>query len=92
MAVVYYAGHGIEVDGANFLIPVDAKLERDIDIEDEAIALERVVKILEPAKKLRLIILDACRDNPFARTMKRMMVSRSVGRGLASIEPPTPTR
>jgi len=89
MAVVFFAGHGIEVDGSNFLIPTDAKLERDIDIEDEAIALDRVVRMLEPAKKLRLVILDACRDNPFARTMKRTMVSRSVGRGLAKIEPPT---
>lgn len=89
MAVVFFAGHGIEVDGSNFLIPTDAKLERDIDIEDEAIALDRVVRMLEPAKKLRLVILDACRDNPFARTMKRTMVSRSVGRGLAKVEPPT---
>ena len=89
MAVVFYAGHGIEVDGSNFLIPTDAKLERDIDIEDEAIALDRVIRMLEPAKKLRLVILDACRDNPFARTMKRTMVSRAVGRGLAKIEPPT---
>jgi hypothetical protein len=89
MAVVFFAGHGIEVDGANFLIPTDAKLERDIDIEDEAIALDRVVRMLEPARKLRLVIVDACRDNPFARTMKRTMVSRSVGRGLAKVEPPT---
>jgi hypothetical protein len=89
MAVVYYAGHGIEVDGANFLVPTDARLERDIDVEDEAIALDRILKMLEPAKKLRLVILDACRDNPFVRTMKRTMASRSVGRGLASIEPPT---
>jgi Uncharacterized protein containing caspase domain len=63
IAVVYYAGHGIEVDGANYLIPVDAKLERDTDVYDEALSLERVLVAIEPARKLRLVILDACRDN-----------------------------
>ena len=67
IAVVYYAGHGIEVDGANYLIPVDAKLERDTDVYDEALSLDRVLIAIEPAKKLRLVILDACRDNPFAK-------------------------
>ena len=52
------------------------KLERDIDVEDEAISLDRIVRMLEPAKRLRLVILDACRDNPFARTMRRTMASR----------------
>jgi len=87
MAVVFYAGHGIEVDGTNFLIPTDAKLERDIDVEDEAISLDRLMKMVEPARKLRLVILDACRDNPFIKTMKRTMTSRSIGRGLAKVEP-----
>src|SRR5215472_13604258 len=71
IAVIYYAGHGIEIDGANYLIPVDAKLERDNDVFDEAFSLERVLIAVEPAKKLRLVILDACRDNPFAKTMKK---------------------
>ena len=75
MAVVFYAGHGIEVDGTNFLIPTDAKLERDIDVEDEAISLDRLMKMVEPARKLRLVILDACRDNPFIKTMKRTISS-----------------
>jgi uncharacterized caspase-like protein len=87
IAVIYYAGHGIEVDGANYLIPVDAKLERDTDIFDEAFSLDRVLVAIEPAKQLRLVILDACRDNPFSRTMKRMVASRGIGRGLARIEP-----
>lgn len=87
MAVVFYAGHGIEFDGVNYLIPVDATLARDIDIEDEALSLDRIMKLLEPAKKLRLVILDACRDNPFAGKMKRTMASRSLGRGLAKVEP-----
>jgi len=90
IAVIYYAGHGIEVDGTNYLIPVDAKLERDSDVYDEALSLDRVLVAVEPARKLRLVILDACRDNPFARTMKRALASRSISSGLAKIEPTSP--
>jgi uncharacterized caspase-like protein len=89
VAVIYYAGHGIEVDGSNYLIPVDAALDRDTDAYDEAIGLDRILQAIEPAKQLRLVILDACRDNPFAKTMKRMVASRSLGRGLARVEPAT---
>jgi uncharacterized caspase-like protein len=90
IAVVYYAGHGIEVDGANYLIPVDARLERDTDVFDEALSLDRVLVAIEPVKTLRLVILDACRDNPFAKTMKRTLATRSVGQGLAKVEPTSP--
>lgn len=90
IAVIYYAGHGIEVDGTNYLIPVDAAIERDTDAYDEAIALERILQAVEPARQLRLIILDACRDNPFARKMKRTLASRALGRGLAGVEPNQP--
>ncbi len=90
IAVVYYAGHGMEVDGANYLIPVDARLERDTDVYDEALSLDRILIAIEPAKKLRLVILDACRDNPFAKTMKRTVASRAIGQGLAKIEPTSP--
>jgi Uncharacterized protein containing caspase domain len=87
ISVVYYAGHGIEVDGTNYLVPADAKLLSDFDIEDETVSLDRVLKALDPVKRLKLVILDACRDNPFAKTMKRSVASRSIGRGLAQIEP-----
>ena len=90
IAVVYYAGHGIEVDGGNYLIPVDARLERDTDIYDEGLSLDRILIAIEPAKKLRLVILDACRDNPFSRTMKRTVASRAIGQGLAKVEPTSP--
>ena len=90
IAVVYYAGHGIEVDGTNYLIPVDAKLERDTDVYDEALSLERVLVAIEPAKRLRLVILDACRDNPFSKNMKRTVASRAIGQGLAKVEPASP--
>jgi formylglycine-generating enzyme required for sulfatase activity len=90
VAVVYYAGHGIEINGTNYLIPVDAVLERDIDAFDEAIPLDRILTVVDPAKKLRLIILDACRDNPFSKAMKHNMASRSVTRGLSTIDPSSP--
>src|SRR6201996_6389652 len=92
IAIIYYAGHGLEIEGNNYLIPVDATLERDVDAYDEAISLDRVLAAVEPAKQLRLIILDACRDNPFAKTMKHTMASRSMGlgRGLSKVEPANP--
>jgi uncharacterized caspase-like protein len=90
IAVVYFAGHGMEVDGVNYLIPTDAKLARDFDVEDEALSLDRVLKSVEAARRLRLVILDACRDNPFARTIKRSVASRSIGRGLGKVDPSVP--
>jgi hypothetical protein len=86
-AVVYYSGHGIEANGINYLIPTDAVLDSDIDVPYEAYSLDNLVQVLEPARRLRLVILDACRDNPFARSMKRTIASRAVGGGLAPIEP-----
>ena len=90
VAIIYFAGHGIELDGTNYLIPVDATLETDTDVLDEALSLDRVLVAVEPAKQLRLVILDACRDNPFAKNMKRTTASRAVGRGLARVEPSSP--
>jgi hypothetical protein len=90
VAVIFYAGHGIELDGNNYLIPTDAVLETDTDVFDETFPLDRVLFTVEPAKQLRLIILDACRDNPFAKTMKRTIAARAVGRGLAKVEPNSP--
>jgi Caspase domain len=89
IAVVYYAGHGIEIHGVNYLIPVDAKLASDRDADDEAITLDRLVEAADGAKRLRLVILDACRDNPFARTMKRQRTAalRGVNAGLGKVEP-----
>ncbi|MGY3691747.1 hypothetical protein ACVIGA_001827 [Bradyrhizobium sp. USDA 3240] len=87
IAIVYYAGHGIEIDGTNYLIPTDARLERDTDIYDEAFSLDRVLLAIEPAKQLRVVIVDACRNNPFADTMKRTVASRAISRGLARVEP-----
>lgn len=86
-AVVYFAGHGLEIGGINYLIPVDAKLKADRDVPLEAVALDQVLTSVAGARKLRLVVLDACRDNPFLAKMTRTIAGRSIGRGLASIEP-----
>jgi tetratricopeptide (TPR) repeat protein len=86
-ALIYYAGHGIEVAGSNYLIPVDAKLASDRDVQFEAIGLEQIMNAVDGASKLRLVLLDACRDNPFGNIMQRSTASRSVGRGLGQVEP-----
>ena len=91
VAVVFYAGHGIEVDQRNFLVPVDARLASDQDVEFEAVPLELVSRAVERASGLRLVVLDACRENPFASRMQRAGATRSVGRGLARAEPPGDT-
>jgi uncharacterized caspase-like protein len=88
IAVVYYSGHGVEVGGANYLIPVDAKLASDYDMDDESVSLDRILLATQPAKKLSLIILDACRDNPFLRTASHAAATRSIGNRLASVQPP----
>ena len=79
----------MEVGGVNYLVPVDATLRRDIDVEDETVSLDRLLQVMEPAKRLRLVILDACRDNPFVKSMTHTMASRAIGRGLARVEPTT---
>ncbi len=86
-AVVYYAGHGMEIGGVNYLIPTDARLKVDRDAQDEAVPLNRVLDAISGAKKLKLVMLDACRENPFAQQMRRTLAMRAVSRGLARIEP-----
>jgi hypothetical protein len=83
IAVVYFAGHGMEVSGKNFLIPVDATLGRVGALDLEAIPLDTVLTQLEGVRELKLVILDACRNNPFVLRGGK----RARGRGLARIEP-----
>jgi uncharacterized caspase-like protein len=100
-AMVYYAGHGIEVNGQNHLIPIDATLKTDRDVQFEAVAMDQVMASIDGAKKLKLIVLDACRDNPFAPKMEKTGVrdvvaanstaggvvgTRSIGRGLGEVK------
>ena len=80
VALVFYAGHGIEMDGANYLVPVDARLERDLDVRYETVTVDDMLASTLGAS-LRLVILDACRNNPLARSMQRTLASRSVSGG-----------
>lgn len=87
MAVVFYAGHGMEAGGENWLIPTDAELRSDTDVESEAVSLRSVNLQVSKARQLGLVILDACRNNPFEAKMKRSLATRAVARGLAPTEP-----
>ena len=87
VAVVFYAGHGIEVDNRNYLIPVDARLESDRAVKHESMPLDRVMESVQDASRFRLVILDACRNNPFVKSMKRRDPTRQINRGLSRVEP-----
>lgn len=80
MAVVFFAGHGMEVGGENWLIPIDAELKTDLDIEQEAISLRAVMLMVSAASKLGLVVLDACRNNPFLAKIRRSIATRAVAR------------
>jgi hypothetical protein len=79
VAVIYYSGHGIEASGVNYLIPIDAKLADAYDVEDETLPLDRLLWATSNAKSLSLIILDACRENPFLRSGDGAPITRGVG-------------
>jgi formylglycine-generating enzyme required for sulfatase activity len=89
VALVFYAGHGVQVAGENYLLPVDAALERERDLLYEALPLNLVMGEIAQAQKLGLAIIDACRDNPLAEQLRRTLGpirSRLVGDGLARME------
>jgi uncharacterized caspase-like protein len=69
VALVYYAGHGLEVAGENYVVPVDAKLLRDFDLDYEAVALTLLLSAVDGARTLKLVVLDACRNNPLGERM-----------------------
>lgn len=83
VALIYFAGHGLEVDGVNWLLPVDARLEQATDVHLEAVSLDNMLRFVSGARRLRIVILDACRNNPFAQ---RVANGRSVMRGLSPVE------
>ncbi|WP_293901232.1 caspase family protein [Phenylobacterium sp.] len=87
VAVIYYAGHGMEQGGLNYLVPVDATLASDQDVDFDAIPLDLLLRSVDGATRLKLVILDACRNNPFLTAMQRSGGTRSIGRGLARVEP-----
>ena len=79
VSLVFYAGHGIEMDGVNYLVPVDARLERDVDVRFETVTVDDLL-VSTSGASLRLVILDACRNNPLARLMQRTAATRTVRR------------
>lgn len=87
VVVVYFAGHGMEIDNTNYLIPVNAELKSDRDVDLEAIRLDTVIGAISHGQGLKIVLLDACRNNPFLTTMARTSATRSVGRGLARVDP-----
>lgn len=89
VGLFYYAGHGLQVKGVNYLVPIDAGLESELDLTFEATELMFVLGLMERKVKTTLAFLDACRDNPLARTLARSMGSTrstAIGRGLARVE------
>lgn len=86
VALVYYAGHGIEIGGTNYLVPVDARLDDERDADLEMIELDLVLDQISGAKALKMVVLDACRNNPFVVKMQREGATRSVRSGLGRIE------
>ncbi len=80
VSLVFYAGHGIEMDGVNYLVPVDARLERDVDVRFETVTVDDLL-VSTSGASLRLVILDACRNNPLARSMQRTAAARTVSGG-----------
>ncbi|PIE83309.1 MAG: hypothetical protein CSA09_02225 [Candidatus Contendobacter odensis] len=86
-AVVYYAGHGVESGGKNYLIPVDAELAFEADVATDAVALDVILRQINGRRGWRLVILDACRNNPLADQMARPDGTRDIFRGLAPVEP-----
>jgi hypothetical protein len=90
VAIFFYAGHGLQVAGQNYLVPVDAKLAKERDLEFEAVRVDFILKQMELGRedKTNVVFLDACRDNPLSRSLARTMGTRSasIGKGLAQID------
>jgi tetratricopeptide (TPR) repeat protein len=88
LALLFYAGHGMQVGGKNYLVPIDAKLERTGDLTLDTIEVGQILAQMEAEKRVNLVFLDACRDNPLARSFARSLGARStsVGSGLAAIQ------
>ncbi|MCV0429431.1 MAG: caspase family protein [Roseibium sp.] len=89
IALLFYAGHGMQVAGQNLLVPVDAKIEDETSLDFETISVDFIMRQMSKDVKVQMVFLDACRDNPLARTLaRRMGPSRSgnVGAGLAEIK------
>lgn len=91
IALFFYAGHGFQVDGRNFFVPIDAEIRAESDVEFEAMDLDLVLRQMDRRAKVKIVLLDACRNNPFetalTRSMGRSRSAGSLGRGLAPVQP-----
>jgi uncharacterized caspase-like protein len=91
IALFFYAGHGFQVDGRNYFVPVDADIQSETDVEFEAMDLDLVLRQMDRRAKVKIVLLDACRNNPFetvlTRSMGRSRSAGSLGRGLAPVQP-----
>jgi formylglycine-generating enzyme required for sulfatase activity len=87
-ALVYYAGHGVQVDRQNYLLPVDAKLQRERDLLYEAMPLELILGETASAQKVGIVLLDACRNNPFSDRLSRSVIAgrATSQKGLARVD------
>jgi len=91
VALFYYSGHAMQYNGVNYLMPVDAVLTDEADLK-RFVRVDDIVNDLQQAKNLRILVLDSCRDNPLAETLKRSATrAASVGRGLSKVEAPRGT-
>ena len=88
VGVFFYAGHGLQVAGQNYLVPIDATAEGAEAIDFEMVRVDVIHRTMERQTNTNILFLDACRDNPLARNLSRSMGTRSseVGRGLAAVE------
>ena len=81
VGLFFYAGHGVQIEGQNYLIPIGANIEEESDVKYRAVNLSRILEVMDSAgSKLNIVILDACRNNPYAKSF------RSTSRGLAIVE------
>ena len=88
VGLFFYAGHGLQVDGENYLVPIDARLQKEAQVPWQTVPLRDVLSSMEAAVPTRLVLLDACRDNPLVRQLKRGVAvnrSSSIGQGLAEV-------
>ncbi|MES0808009.1 caspase domain-containing protein [Roseibium sp. SCPC15] len=88
IALFYYAGHGLQVRGQNYLAPVDTRLNDEADLEFGTVRLQAIISQMEREQRTSIILLDACRDNPLTRNLASSMGTRSaaIGKGLAPVE------
>ncbi len=89
VALLFYAGHGLQVDGQNYLLPINAELNNEIDLQFQGVAVDFLLRVMENRNRTSIVLLDACRNNPLAARLARSMNSgraATVNQGLARIE------